>query len=189
MHPVRFFVLPVLFAALLAACATPRYQTVYRYEPPADAAGRACLAQCEQQLKVCQEDCAEGYTACVRSLEPEAKMRHAEALQRFEGELDQYRRELDRYHLSLSLGWGHFHDGWFGGGWYDPWWPYGWYGPPYYPPAPPRMPSYAEELAKLRTAECDRDCGCQPNYDACFLRCGGVKIPEQRCIANCPPAP
>lgn len=184
MRPARF-TLPGLLAATLVACATPRYQTIYRYEPPPDAAGRSCLALCERNMKACQDDCAAKHTACVKAIEPEAQARYADALDRFEGELDQYRRDLNRYHLSFSLGWGHHH-GWYGAGWYDPWWPYG-YGPDYYPPIPPRPPSYADELGKLRAAKCDRDCGCQPSYDACFLSCGGIKIPEQRCIANCSP--
>lgn len=191
MNAVRFIGL-LLLAATLAACAAPRYQTVYRYEPPADATGRSCLTLCERNLKSCQDECAANHTACVQAIEPEARARYADALRHYGGEMAQYGRDMDRYHLSVSLGWG-FHDGWYGGGWYDPYWPHGWpydwYGPYYYPPEPPRPPSYAEELGKLRAAKCDRDCGCQPNYDACFLSCGGIKVPEQRCIANCPSAP
>lgn len=182
------FLLPGLIAATLVACATPRYQMVHRYEPPTDAAGRSCLARCEQALKTCQDVCATNHAACVRALEPEAQARHADALEQYEGQVAQYRHDVDRYHLSLALGWGH-HDGWYGGGWYDPWWPYGYYAPRHYPPVPPQPPSYAEELGKLRAARCDRDCGCQPNYDACFLGCGGILIPERRCIANCPSTP
>mgnify|MGYP001084845283 CR=1 FL=1 len=191
MCSIRFALLATIIATL-AACAAPRYQTVYRYEPPPDAAGRSCLVRCEQGLKACQDDCANNYSVCVQSLEPEAQARYADALKRFEGELDQYSRDLNRYHLSFSLGWGH-HPGWYGAGWYDPYWshgwPYGWYGPDYYPPVPPRAPSYAEELGRLRAERCNRDCGCQPGYDACFLSCGGIRTPEQRCIANCPSSP
>ncbi len=187
MHTVRLILLG-LFTAILVGCATPRYQTAYRYEPPADAAGRSCLTLCERNLNACQDACAADHTACVKTIEPEARANYDEARVYYAGELAQYRRDVTQYHLSVSLGWGH-HDGWYGAGWYDPWWPYGGYGPYYYPPEPPRAPSYAEELARLRAAKCDRDCGCQPNFDACFLRCGGVKIPEQRCIANCPPGP
>ncbi|HEY9199510.1 MAG TPA: hypothetical protein VIR60_09090, partial [Gammaproteobacteria bacterium] len=66
---------------------------------------------------------------------------------------------------------------------------HGFYEPYYYPPLPPQPPSYADELGKLRAAKCDRDCGCQPDYDSCFLSCGGSRITEQRCIVNCPPDP
>jgi hypothetical protein len=34
--------------------------------------------------------------------------------------------------------------------------------------------------------KCDPGCGCQAAYDGCFVACGGKRIPEQRCVANCP---
>jgi hypothetical protein len=190
MHLVRFAQLGLLLATL-AACAAPRYQIAYRYEPPTDVAGQSCLVRCEQGLKSCQDTCAANYTVCVQALEPDAQARYADALHQYAAEIAQYRRAVADYHFDLSLGWGYWDgwDGWYGGGRYGHGWPYGYYGPRYYPPAPPRPPSYADELGKLRAAKCDRDCGCLPNYDACFLSCGGIRIPEQRCIANCPPSP
>lgn len=187
--------LPCLIIATLSACATPRYQSAYRNEPPTDAAGRSCLTLCERNLESCRDACVTQHTACVQTIAAEARLRYDESVKFYQGELAQYGRDLDSYHLSLSLGWG-FHNGGHGAGWYDsPWphawpheWPYGGYGPHSYPPVPPEPPSYAEELARLRAAKCDRDCGCQPNYDACFLSCGGRKVPQLRCIANCPPA-
>lgn len=178
---------PLIFLiATLCGCATPRYQTLYRYEPPTDDAGRACLNQCQQHLKTCQDACTIRYTACVQTIEPAAKSRYSDALNRYQGQWEQYQRDLDRYHLSLSLGWGHY-DGWYGDGWYDPWSPYGGYRPYYFPPQPPQPPSYADELARLSAEKCARECGCQPAYDACFLGCGGRKVQERRCIVNCPP--
>ena len=182
---VARLVLLLALGAGLWGCAGPRYQTFYRYEPPTDAAAHNCLAHCEQTQKACMDRCANNYAACVRMIEPEAQSRYDDALKRYEGEWSQYQRDLDRYQLSISVGWG-YGGGWYGAGWYDPWWPYGGYQPYYYPPEPPQRPSYAEELGKLSAELCDRDCGCQPSYDACFLGCGGSMVPETRCIANCP---
>lgn len=185
MHALRP-ALPLLFPLLLAACApAARYQIAQRYEPPDDAAGLACVAQCTADLQSCRGQCAQAHAQCVRALEPEARAMHADALKRYEGELLQYRRDLDRYHLNLSLGWGHYDDGWYGGGWYDPWWPHG-YRPHAYPPTSPQPPRYEDTLERLRKARCNDDCRCQPAYDACFLDCGGRRVPERRCIANCP---
>ncbi|MBI5460951.1 MAG: hypothetical protein HY941_02055 [Gammaproteobacteria bacterium] len=178
-------VLLLALGVMLWSCTAPRYQTFYRYEPPTDAAARTCLARCEQAQKTCLDRCGKNYTACVRALEPEAQARHADALKRYAGEWEQYQRDLNRYQLSISLGCGHG-GGWYGAGAYDPWWPYGGYRPYYYPPEPPQQPSYADELSTLSAEKCARDCGCQPGYDACFLSCGGRKLPEQRCIADCP---
>ena len=179
--------LVLILAAGVLSCAGPRYQTVYRLKPPADPAAQDCLARCERQLGSCTDDCTDRYSACAASVEAEGEARYQDALKRYEGAQEQYRRDLERYRLSVSIGvgWGHGR-GWYGAGWYDPWWPYGAYGPYYYPPQPPQPPSRAAELAEVRAEKCDQDCGCQPAYEACFLGCGGSKVPEQRCIANCP---
>jgi hypothetical protein len=50
----------------------------------------------------------------------------------------------------------------------------------------PRKPSRDEEFNRLRMERCEVECGCQPIYDACFLVCGGKRIPEVKCIADCP---
>jgi hypothetical protein len=169
-------------AAGIAGCATPRYQTVYRYEPPTDAAGRRCLAGCEQQLAACQSRCKQTYDACAKSVEPLAEQRYQEALKRYEMEFERYRWELDRYHMDLALGWG-YPSMWSGPWRYCPPWPE----PYYWPPTPPHKPSLNKELAQVQKEKCDGDCGCLPLYDACFLSCGGKKIPEVKCFANCAP--
>ncbi|MFH1494191.1 MAG: hypothetical protein ABIG70_05290 [Pseudomonadota bacterium] len=167
----------------LAACASsPRYQSTYRYEPPTDAAGRACLEGCEQKMAACRDRCATRTQACLKDLEPLVDERYNAALSRYGAALEYYRQEQVRYDLYLSMNWG-----------YSPWlhhrtWPYASFGMPYYyPPSPPAKPSRSAVFERLRHERCDVDCGCQPVYDACFLACGGKKIPETRCISNCPP--
>ena len=39
---IRFFGL-VVVAVTMAGCATPRYETTFRYEPPASAEDQACI--------------------------------------------------------------------------------------------------------------------------------------------------
>jgi len=185
MHPVKCTGLIIAAVLLFGCAAEPRYQTLYRYHPPSDPAAYSCLQTCVQFLKTCHTECSDTYAICLEQIEPEAQSRHADALIRYEGEWDQYQRDLDRYDLNLSFGWGHYDD-WYGQGWYDPAWP-GRYRPNYYRPQPPIPPSYRDELGKLQAQNCDRDCGCQPKYDSCFLICGGKKIPERRCMVNCPP--
>lgn len=166
----------------LAACAGPRYQATYRYDAPADAAGRACLEGCTLKMSACREQCTAKTQACLKDLEPVLNERHDAAMDRYGTELDRYRQELMQYEFYLSLNWGYP----------SPWWRHGmWpsftFGMPYYaPPPPPAKPSRSAEFERLRQERCDVDCGCQPIYDACFLACGGKKIPEMRCIGNCP---
>lgn len=167
--------------AAVAGCAAPsaRYQSSYRYEPPTDSAGRACLEKCGQKLEDCRLRCTADYKACLGRIEPLVEGRYSEALKRYEAELDRYRLELDRYQLYLSLSW---HDSfWYGPGYYHPW-----PRPYYFPPVAPKRPSRDEEFNRLRQEQCQEDCSCQPLYDACFLSCGGKRIVEEKCVANCP---
>jgi len=170
----------IVLVLFLAGCATPRYQTVYRYEPPKEAAGLACLEQCKPKLAICMETCQEKHKACVATLEPEVDRIYQEQLRRYEIEFQYYRHALDLYHQYLALGWQY----------YDPRfapWPYYSGYDLHFPPTPPIKPKREHVLKHLERSKCDRDCGCQTIYDGCFLSCGGIKIPETKCIANCPP--
>lgn len=182
------FALLIALGATLYGCATPRYQTFYSYQPPTDSVGLNCLKPCAKTQETCLNQCRGNYAACGHRLEAEAQERHNDALLRYEGELKQYHRNLNHYYLSLSLGWSRS-SAWDGTGHYDPWWPYLSYHPYDDPPEPPQTPSFTDELGQLSAKKCDRDCGCQTNYDACFLGCGGIKTPQQRCTANCPAQP
>lgn len=177
---IRASVSLTLMLALWGCAATPRYQTLYRYESPVDAAGQACVEKCGQKLAACQDRCKQVYQACLKDVEPLVDERYGEALKRYEDELERYRWELERCQLQLWLNWNRASLGY--GGWpYYPW------PEPYCMPYPlPRKPTRTGELAKLRQEKCEADCGCQPIHDTCFLACGGKKIPEERCVANCP---
>lgn len=171
----RRLALTLLLAALLAACATPRYQTVHRLEPPNDTAGLACVERCAQKLASCQTQCAQAYQSCVQSLEPLFQERYLQALERYAQALDRYAAELRAYHLHYWLSWRH------GPWWYDPW-----PGPLWVPDPPPRRPSREAVRSALIKERCVEDCGCLTQHEACFLACGGRKVSEERCVANCP---
>lgn len=176
---LRTLILLALSIAL-SACAAPRYQSAYRYEAPPDAAGRACLEGCTHKMAECREQCAAKTQACLKTLEPLLDERYHAALERYGAELENYRQERLHYDLYLSLNGGY------------PWrygpWPYALGTMPYYfPPVPPLKPDRNAQFEQLRHERCDVDCGCQSIYDACFLACGGKKIPEIQCISNCPP--
>ena len=162
-------------ATLLGACATPRYETAYRLEPPTHDAGRVCLPQCEDQIKACQARCSERYQACLLEIEPLVDEAYAEALRQYAFDLDSYAASLQHYELQLWTNW-HHGPWWYGPGWYSP----------YYVSRPPPRPGREAVRERLVAKKCDRDCGCQPGYEACFLTCGGKKIAEERCVANCP---
>ena len=193
---LRTIILLILTVGLFG-CASfaPRYQITHRYEPPTDPAAGVCLGKCTQRLAACQQSCTSTYQACLQRIEPLAEQRYDEALRRYEGELNSYNQQMNnsRYQ-SLSWGrsawgWGGYPWGWgpsFGWGGY-PWYGMGYSSPYYYLPAPPIQPDRGREFDRLRYEQCEVECGCQSVQDACFLSCGGKKIVEERCIANCPP--
>lgn len=168
----------------VAGCAAPRYETVTHYQPPTDAAGQACVAECSKKLAECQGRCRDHYQACLQELQPRLEGRYAAALDAYAGELERYRRALRQYEMSLGFCLGH---GW---PYLEPWPPlYPWpcYPGPYFSPCPPpQAPTREGVLEAMRTASCAEDCGCLVAYDDCYLACGGRKIPERRCIGNCP---
>ena len=187
-RPIRVRIPRVLLIALplalLAACATPRYESHFRYEAPTDSAGIACVKGCERDLEACKDRCAEAYQACLKTLEPQVEAAYVRALERHVSALDHYRRDLEHYQFQLWLGW-HRDPWWFGHGWGGyPWWP----SYPTFHASPPSPPTREGVLATLRREHCERDCGCQAPYDACFTACGGRRVEETRCIANCPKA-
>jgi len=158
---------------------SPRYQTLYRYEPPTDVAGKVCLEQCEQKLAVCKNQCQDKYQACVFSIEPMIESRYQESLQRYQNELHYYQHAVEVYQRQLTLGW-YFYDPYYGS------WPYFYGYEPRFPPTPPYQPDRERIARQVIQQQCDRDCGCQSVYDACFLSCGGMMIPEVKCVAHCP---
>jgi len=50
----------------------------------------------------------------------------------------------------------------------------------------PLDPSRAPSLVQfLDTSPCDKDCGCENEYDTCFEACGGTITRSRRCMKNC----
>lgn len=170
--------------AVLAGCATPVTQTTVRFVPPADPAGRACVQACDTAKTACQAGCRSRYQACTQALEPQVQAAYAEALERYASELRTYAAELRHAELQWQFAWfnrapwhspyRHFY------GW-DPW------PAPYFPPSEPEMPTRESVRSRLEATQCEADCGCLPRYDTCFTGCGGARITETVCVANCPP--
>jgi hypothetical protein len=187
----------IALAGSLTGCAvfSPRYQITYRYEPPTDPAAVVCLEKCTQKLETCQKNCTSTYQACLKRIEPLVEERYKKSVERYEDELAAYQQRINSRYPGwgrATFGWGRSAWGWGGYPWGSPW---GWGGPYYglgysypyfYTPPPPTRPDRRREFDRVRKAECEVECGCQSVQDACFLGCGGKKIIEERCIANCP---
>ena len=101
---MRSSLFALVIALFLSACASPRYQTIYRYEAPTDTSARACLQSCEPKLATCQSNCQQRYQSCLKEIEPLVETSHGEAVKRYESELDRYRLELHHYQLQWAMG-------------------------------------------------------------------------------------
>ncbi len=179
MIPFRRAIVLALLITGLSGCVVfvPRYQITHRYEPPTDPASGICLGKCTQKLEACQQSCATTYQSCLKRIEPLVEERYNKAVQRYENELSTYRQRIN----SRYQGWGRA--GW---GWGGPYYGLGYSYPFFYQSAPPIRPDRNREFDRLRYERCEVECGCQSIQDACFLSCGGRRIVEERCIANCP---
>ena len=194
----------VALAFGLSACAGPRWQTVYQYEPAAGQGAEACTQRCVDNQQACRFDCEDRYQHCLGRAELAARDGFDELMYRYDREMrvyytDQaiYEAERDRYDHQRS---------------------YLAHEKSKYErrckederdrtacelaerarkdlkhlerhrpnaPARPYRPSLGDEIAEAQS-RCSRDCGCIPTYNACYAACGGRVIPQQRCIANCP---
>lgn len=167
---------------MVAGCASLQLQTRVRLLPPTDAAGLACVNQCDGQLKQCQSACKQRQQACTQTLDPQIEARHAEALKQYAADLQRYAMALRHAELQMRLEWLHRHP--FRHPHADLWWePWPRYGFPYAEPIPPSREAIRAELEQ---SACPSDCGCLPAFDTCFTGCGGKRITETVCVANCP---
>jgi hypothetical protein len=166
----------------LSGCTTPQYQTAYRYEPPADAQGRACVQRCDVTKIACQTDCQARYKACQKDVAPLIEERYLQALKDYELDLKCYAAFLRHHEIQ-------YYNSWPFSPWNDhpgyssPWPPPCAYPPPYPVPA---MPTREGVRIALQEEKYRDDCGCLPAFDSCFVDCGGKRIAEAICAKNCP---
>ncbi len=196
----------VLFALSLglAACAGPRWQTVYQYEPPTGQGAEACAQRCVKDQQACRFDCEDRHQHCLNRAELAARDGFDALMYRYDQDMRLYsvsqliyEAEWDRYqhrfaHLKRDRS---LYESRCKNDDRDrtacelaeqarrelrhlehhrP-----------HAPSRPYPPSLVDEIAEAQS-RCSRDCGCIQTYNACYAACGGRVIPQQRCIAHCP---
>ncbi len=202
-HGMKMMALEAL-ALGLGACAGPRWQTVYQYEPPAGPQAQTCTQRCIDHQQSCRVSCEDRHQQCLYRAEINARdsyelSRHhyAREMQAWQIEYALYESDWRRHeHQRERLEYDQRH---YGKRCKDdprdrtacelaerakrelrslsshrP-----------YPPSRPYTPSLSDEIAEAQS-RCTRDCGCIETYNACYASCGGRVVPQQRCIDNCP---
>lgn len=194
-----FFLISV---ALLCVGCGPRYVVKNNYIPPTSGNAKECLSICEQSSQLCQKSCQSRYQICLDSamikaqeIEQRERKEYDIAYQRYQMDYMIYQREFHRWkrdYNNYSRDLSYFHnlcererDGnacrkrddlrrylsrlsherpeepWI-----------------------PARPTY-EQILVNQQSFCTTQCGCEQQYDTCFVGCGGQVIPYKMCVENC----
>lgn len=202
----RYLILLLMIG--LTACASPQYQTNYRFTPPpvAVGAGKFCLTRCDAALNQCKSQCVAKTRQCLSKARGQAQQELPILLSAWEREVVDWEKALDRYETDRRF-WememrqrrlmhdlqrdlqrcrpGERHCAKyprhtdFGSGAYYAW------DRPVAPGAAPKRPTLESETARIQAETCPMDCGCDAIYRQCYGSCGGNVQPYQVCVKNC----
>ena len=195
---------------MITGCSSPVYTIVNDYFPPENELGLNCIKQnCQTKLEQCNNDCQKIYQICLSKAEIKASEAYRIEASQYQMELLQYQIDKNIYDRQLS----HYHkrkdklnynikkyskycreeqkhkesdhrdkqencetvkyykhqlkhlDK-----------------PDYIDE--PHQPSLIE-LTKEFQSSCDQHCQCTPNYNQCYVSCGGQVQSRRLCTANC----
>jgi len=197
---MRYFFLFTI-TLLISAC-SPKYEIKTHYTLPADTQGRQCVQTCSNERKICQAHCNQKQDQCLVSAQQSAKDAFPSLMNEYQGVLDQYHYAMDRYNLEIETwqreerrvhqDFEHYRqrcqndtnsyecqrandlDGQL-------------HSLEDHAPLAPERPIKPSLSSEIRHAQenCSNSCGCDKEYDSCFVSCGGTLRYEKFCIANC----
>jgi len=192
-----------LVALLLTAC-SPKYVVKTVYIQPSTKQEKVCVQECNVKRQTCQIHCNQKRDNCLVEAEKKAKESFPSMLDEYDYIMHQYEREQNRYEVEIAS-WdrNHHHleekfqtyrrlcDNKKDRKSYEcrrareidselesieaieP------TAPPH-----PHEPILAEEIKKAQSS-CSNNCGCQDDYDNCFVSCGGTLDYKKICVENC----
>jgi len=196
----NFFLIPVLF--LVTAC-SPKYEIKTHYTLPVDAQGKQCVKACSKERKTCQTNCNKMQDNCFARTKQSATDAYPSLMDEYHDVLMKYNYDISRYELEIASwereerrlhqDFEHYRrtcksksknsyecrrsheldnelvnleD-------HEP-----------LAPSRPVKPSLANEIKNAQRT-CNNNCGCEKEYDSCFVSCGGKLDYEKFCIENC----
>ena len=198
MKQILFFTILLL----LSAC-SPRYEIKTHYTLPSDAQGRICVQTCSNERKICQAHCNMRQEQCLERTKKSAENAFASTMNEYQDVLNEYHHEMDRYNFEMSSwqreerrvhqDFEHYRRACRQGKKnsyecrrsyeldnqlsslenHEP-----------MAPQRPIKPTLSEEIRRAQKG-CNNSCGCEKEYDSCFISCGGKLHYEKFCVANC----
>ena len=194
----------IALTALLFIACSPKYEIKTLYNQPTTKQGKVCVQECNVKRETCQIHCNQKRDNCLAQAKLRAKdtfsslMNEYEHLMRgYEVEMNRYDGEVaswDRRHIKLeqqSQTYRELCDHKKDGNAYEcrrareadneltsleaieP-----------ILPNRPNEPILSKEIKKAQKS-CSNKCGCQKEYDNCFVSCGGTLDYKKFCVENC----
>ena len=192
-----------LTALLFTAC-SPKYEIKTLYTQPTTNQGKSCVQTCNLKRETCQTHCNQKRDSCLDEAKKHAKKNFSSIMDEYEEIMHQYEAEVNRYegeiaswdrkHLRLEQQFQTYRE--LCNSKKDR--------KSYEcrrasevdkelesieaiePTSPPRpnKPQLQEEI-KIAQKSCSNRCGCQKEYDTCFVSCGGTLDYKKFCVENC----
>lgn len=198
---MRFFLLTITLF-LVSAC-SPKYEIKTHYTLPVDIQGKACVQTCSNERKNCQTNCNQKQDQCLATAKNSASNAFPALMNEYQDVLNQYQYSMNKFNLEMDTwereerrvhrDFEHYKSS---------------CNPKnqnsyecrrsqeldsqlhsledHQPLAPqrPLKPSLASEIKQAQN-NCSNECGCDKEYDSCFVSCGGKLRYEKFCIENC----
>lgn len=189
------------FVVFFSGCA-PQYAIRNQYIPPLDQKSKVCLRDCSYQKQACRQRCEEDYSDCLSYANERAKKIQIRTDRNYKNRYENYLAKQNDYNLEI-LNWQDRYDERYRDWRYfnkkcsknnDKYACEREYDLRYIikrlqtnRPMEPREPRYItfdENLANQQKT-CSKNCGCDDNYNGCFISCGGEIVPHKICVRNC----
>ena len=192
-----------LTALFFTAC-SPKYEIKTLYTQPTTNQGQVCVQECNVKRTTCQIHCNQKRDTCLEQAKERATRSFPSLLNEYDHIMQQYEAEMNRYdgeihswdrkHLRLEQQFQTYRglcDNKKDRNSYEcrrtkevknelkamdnieP-----------TPPPRPNKPLLSEEIKRTQKS-CSNKCGCQKEYDNCFVSCGGTLDYKKFCIENC----
>ncbi len=196
----RYFTL-LLFVLFFLGC-SPRYVIKNEYVSPKNINSKSCVDKCLIGKNKCQKNCEKNYNNCLSLAFDRAKRVENIEYRKYKNRYVKYINQLDKYNYNMMIWQNSYSQNskdlhYF----YKSCKKYAdKYACERYmeikktvddllqnkpqKPISPQKPSFNQILLNQQNM-CQRDCGCQSDYDNCFVNCGGKIILHKICVENC----